>query len=104
MSRFSEGDFYSGGDDEYDFDYEDGESEYDDDESGTMIGATIPAELMDRWKQSEVSLENQKVHFIVLRQSIKMLEKSWFWRFRSLKSRICLISDTYHALRDLLAP
>ena len=102
-NRFSEDDFLNSGDGEYNFDYEEGE-EFDDGDEGAMIGASIPAELMDRWKQSEVNLEVQKINFIVLRQAVKMLEKSWLWRFRSLRSRIRLISDTYHAMLDLIGP
>jgi hypothetical protein len=104
MSRFGDSDFFSGGEDEYNnFDYEEGEDYASEEQSG-MIGAAIPAELMDRWKQSEVNLESQKINFIVLRQAVKMLEKSWFWRFRPLATRVRMISDAYYAMLDLITP
>jgi hypothetical protein len=69
-----------------------------------MMGAAIPAEMMNRWKQSEVDLELQKINFVVLRQAIQMLERSWFWRFRSLEKRIRMICDSYYAMLDLINP
>ena len=102
-NRFGEGDFFDGGE-EYNNDYYDEDEEEYMAHQGAMIGAAIPIELMDRWKQSEVNLEVQKINYTVLKQAVKMLEKSWFWRFRSLKSRVHLISDTYSAMMDLVNP
>ena len=58
-NRFGDDDFLNGSEGDYNFDYEEGE-EFDEGDQGAMIGASIPAELMDRWKQSEVNLEVQK--------------------------------------------
>jgi len=99
MSRFGENDFF--GEEDHNFDYE---GEYPDEEQEAMMGAAIPAEMMDRWKRSEVELESQKINFVVLRQAVQMLERSWFWRFRSLEKRVRMICDSYYAMMDLIAP
>ena len=98
MTRFGENEFF--GDEDNNYEYED---EYNDEhDHEALMGAPIPAELMHQWKQSEVQLENQKINFIVLRQTIQMLERSWGWRFKSLEKRVRMICDTYYAMTDLI--
>jgi len=96
MKRFGEGDFF--GDEDQHF-------EYDEDYGGeheAIVGGAIPADLIQQWKRSEISLEENKINFVILQQAIGLLEKSWLWRFRSPVNRIKLISDTYYALLDLV--
>lgn len=98
MSKFGDGYF---GEDEQDFDNEDEYTDGDHDMPPEMQG-TIPAELVDRWKSDEHEIEIQKINLAVLQQTIKLLEKSWLWRFRSLESRIKIICDSYYAMVDLV--
>lgn len=41
---------------------------------------------------------NQKL----LNKTIKMLEKSWFWRFRSQQNKLNLINETYKKLNYII--
>jgi phospholipase C len=95
MSRFGDDEFFG---DEGHYDYDD---EYAEDHESIM-GSPIPAELMNQWKLSEIQLETQKINFIVLRQAVQTLEKSWMWRFYSLEKRVRMICDTYYVMMDLI--
>ena len=97
MKRFGDGDFFSDDDQSYDY-----EEEYSHEHEPMMMGNAIPTELIQQWKQSEINLEEQKINFVILQQAVQLLNKSWLWRFRSLASRIRMISDAYYALADLL--
>lgn len=100
MSNFESDGFFE---DEEQYDYDD---DYLDGEENGMIHDqlthAIPAELMNRWKASEVNLEHQKINLVVMKQVVAMLEKSWFWRFRTLNKKMSLICDAYYVMLDLV--
>ena len=75
MSRFADGGGFDFSDEDENFDYDD--DYVDEDEHEAIMSAAIPAELMHRWKQSEVDLETQRINTVVLRQVIVMLERSY---------------------------
>lgn len=85
---------------EKDFDYNN--DDYADEMSDSV--AEIPAELMNRWKQAEIDLDQSKLNLTVLQEAVKLSEKSLFWRFRSLGSRIRMVCDTYYAMSDVVNP
>lgn len=95
MSEF--GDEYFDEENEFQ-DEKDGESaDYDD----FFAESEIPPELMNEWKQAELALETQKLNQLLLQQAETFLSKSWFWKFRSLKVKLKMLSDTYQLLFDL---
>ncbi len=95
MNRFGDGDFYG----EDDYRYEEEEFEVADNDS---IINSIPTDLVDKWKQSEMHLEDKKVNQIVLKYTIHLLQQSFWWKFRSLQSKLHLIIGTYDVLDDLV--
>lgn len=98
MTNFEEGDFFGQGDYEPDNEYDDNENMDD-----GLVGAVVPVELMDRWKQNEMDLEFKRLNFTILQQAIQMLEKSFFWRWRTLSNRVKLLNDTYYVMLDLVS-
>lgn len=40
----------------------------------------------------------------LLCRAIKMLEKSFFWRFRKNDTKLKLVFETYHTLKSILIP
>jgi len=99
MNRFGGEDFFNEDDNNYDHDYDD---DYVDESEHGLMGATIPADLMNQWKQAEVDLENQKINFVILKQVIGMLNKSWWYRWQPLQTRMKMLSDTYSAVSDMV--
>lgn len=95
MSRFDDSDDFEDDDDQFNY-----ENDFDD--SNISFSGAVPTDMLNNWKLLEVSLEERQINYKVLKQVIKMLEKSWFWRFRSLQSQIRMIYDAYHALSNLV--
>lgn len=94
---YGEGDYFNG-DDDYNFEYEDGfipDPEADMEE-------VVSADFFRKWKESEVALKGREVNVVMLREAVQLLERSWFWRFRSLKSKVRMIADTYNVIQDLV--
>lgn len=96
MSDFENNDDYF--DEGEDFHDENGEGYYADD---LLAESTVPAELMDEWKQAEIGIESYKLNQALLRQAISFLSKSWLWRFRSFKTKLKMLSDTYSVMSEL---
>jgi len=38
----------------------------------------------------------------ILSSAIKLCEKSWFWKFRGISSKINMISDAFQSLKNLI--
>lgn len=89
-------------DEDHNFDY--GDEYGEDEEHEAMLGATIPAELMNRWRQSEINLEGHKINFALLRQAIQMLERSFWWRFYTQNYKMQMVWDTYIAFSEMTDP
>jgi hypothetical protein len=85
----------SGSEDEYRDSYHEGEEESM--EASFMIPAQIEFMHMAQLDLASVDL-NQKL----LAESIKMLERSWFWRFYSLETKLVKIRKTYEDLTRLM--
>ena len=78
---------------DYDDDGDDGEADYDD--------LAIPAEMMNRWKEAEISIADDRIHVSVLHEAITILSSSIWWRFLSPKKKIARIAQTYSALLQM---
>ena len=86
MDRFEdnqEDDFY----DEYDDDYDDDDEEED-----------MPSHVMSRWKESELALRGDEINLAILSQTVDILSHSFFWRFKSHKTKLKEIIATYYSL------
>jgi len=98
-------DFDDKNEDDSDFDDEADDfnnfEDFQEDESHVTNGM-VPVELVNQWKQQEISISEKKINFAILDRVISMLERSWFWRFRSLESKIRMIYDAYYSLVDLV--
>ena len=79
------------GDDDFDYERELAEHEYESIKRRETLDL-IQLELV------EVDL-NQKLLF----RSIKMLEKSWFWRFRRTQTKLKMIAEAYALFKQLVA-
>ena len=51
---------------------------------------------------AHVELVNREQDQNILKLSIKLLEKSWFWKFRTLDTKLKLIEKTYNNFLVLL--
>jgi len=85
---FNEGDEYR--------DYRDA-----DDEESVESGFLIPAEF-EMMHMAQLDLASVDLNQRLLAESIRMLEKSWLWRFRSIKSKLELIKKSYTELTSLM--
>lgn len=56
-------------------------------------------ELIEAVKLQQAQKE---LNYLILNKSIKYLEKSWFWRFKSLKTKLNLIIETYQTFKTLI--
>lgn len=61
----------------------------------------MPAEL-NKFRQEEISIVTQKVNTAVLKQATEIVKNSWFWKFRTLGSKMDVLTKTYYALLDLV--
>ena len=104
MSRFNEGDFFPDEDEHYS-EFGDYEDQSHPDEFMQGHGAMmrpIPMDWLKQWQQSQLNLEEDKVQLGILRQAVQICEQSWFWRFRSPKSKMEAVYSTYHAMIDVV--
>ncbi len=105
MSRFNDGDFFSPDDEEQHSEFE---HEYDEDDHDEVehdpdsFLSAIPAGLVNQWKQSEISIEEKKLDYVILRQAISLCEKSFLWRFRRFSKKVRMINAMYFAMADLV--
>jgi hypothetical protein len=100
MSHF--GDDYFGEEENNNYEYGDEFSEDEFSEHGPIMSAGIPIEVINSWKRDETNLEVKRINLSILKQVIKSLEKSWFWRFCPLSKRIKMIHDSYYSMVDLV--
>ena len=86
--------------DHEDFDYEDEFTE----EHHYMVDPRemIVSSDFIKFRQEELAVVGQKVNSAVLQQAIGLVQKSFFWRFRSISSKLQLLTQTYYALADLV--
>ena len=52
-------------------------------------------------KELQVEFVNRDLNYRILRSSIKMCEKTFFWKFRTNKARLNMIENTYNKFREL---
>lgn len=88
-------------DDEFkDEDFPDIDDDGDDDElSAEYLQILEKRELIEAIK---LQLAQKELNYSVLNKSIKYLEKSWFWRFKSLKTKLNSIIETYQTFKALI--
>ncbi len=90
---FQEPDFFS----ETDDDDEDGdESEMSDEDYASLMDRREAIDLM------QLDLVQADMNQRLLFKTIKMLEKTWLWKFRSETSRLKMIADNYNILKSLV--
>jgi len=53
-------------------------------------------------EEIKLQLAQKKLNYSVLNKSVKYLEKSWFWRFKSLRAKLNLIIETYQTFKILI--
>ncbi len=44
----------------------------------------------------------KELNYAILGKTVKYLEKTWFWRFKSLKTKLDLIVETYQTFKTLV--
>jgi len=44
----------------------------------------------------------KELNYIVLNRAVKYLEKSWFWKFKSHRTRLNLLVETYQVFKALI--
>ena len=74
-----------------------GQDEEDDGAEGFMIPAQVEFMHMAQLDLASVDL-NQKL----LSESIRLLEKSWSWRFQPLEVKLTMVRKTYSELTNLM--
>lgn len=74
---------------------------YDDDEFNEDFAA-IPAEMMNRWKQIEFEIQEEKLNQLMLRHAIELAQSSFWWRFLPLRRKINIVTKLYHTLGNIL--
>ena len=99
MGKYGDGEYY-GDEDQENFDHYDG-GEHDNMDDGTID--SIPVTMMNRWKQSEISIEQQKINLAILHEAVTQARTDWFWRFRRLDTQVRIICDLYYVMADLAA-
>ena len=85
------------------FDSGNEEPEYRDsyEEEGMEANFMIPAQI-EFMHMAQLDLASVDLNQKLLAESIKMLEKSWFWRFRSVETKLTMIRKTYEELTRLM--
>ena len=99
--RFDEDENFEDDDNEYNED-EDLDSDYDEFDRGFVGEASVPASMINQWKEAELEIEENKVDFDLLKSTIKFLENSFFWKFTPLSVRMKRTLDCYTAFCDLV--
>jgi hypothetical protein len=90
------------------FNEDDFQDEYqgdDDDqlgEEGEFIHYIGKDELLDSIQEMEMFEMN--LNASILEMAIGLSEKSWLWRFRSVKKRVEIVNKAYRLLSAVLAP
>ena len=49
----------------------------------------------------KLQIIQKEVNFAILVKTIRYLEKTWFWRFKSLQTKLNLIVETYQTFKAL---
>ena len=92
MSRFNEEDF------EEDF-YDSGEDFLED--LGSSLGG-LPVDIINKWKDQEHEINGQEINVLLLRHAMMICKEGWFWRFRSINTRLKMLIETYYILLDMI--
>jgi hypothetical protein len=50
----------------------------------------------------KLQIIQKELNFVVLNESVKYLEKTWFWRWKSLQTKLNLIMETYQTFKALV--
>ena len=86
------------------FDYDDeetpsweaGEEEYEDMEGGSVDMDPSMLDMM------QLDLEAQHINNTVLQTTIRLLEHSWFWNLRRVKTKVRMVKEVYQAMLQLV--
>ena len=74
---------------------DDGEEEL----SAEYLAILEKRELIEAIK---LQIIQKELNFAVLAKAVKYLEKTWFWRFKSLQTKLNLIVETYQTFKALV--
>lgn len=66
-------------------------------------GEVSEQEYAEFLQQMQIQLAEQDLNQKLLSKSIKILEKSIFWRFRSVEAKLRLIDRVYKALQKVIS-
>lgn len=72
------------------------EEEEDDDEDDDNGG------IFEYWKSRELRLQEQETNIMLLKETIQMLSKSWFWRFKKPEKKLKQVIETYLHLYEIV--
>ena len=85
------------------FNEDDFQDEYDDDDlEGEFIHYIGKDDLLNSIQDMEMFEMNFNAK--VLNMAISVAEKSWFWRFKSIKRKTAIIKKSYDLLNRMLTP
>ncbi len=90
--------------DESDFDEFGDNGDFDGDELDAVGGfqGTIPAEFINRWKETEFSLKVSEINHSIMQTAVGIASNSWFWRFRTNRSKLKSIMQVYYVLNSTI--
>ena len=71
----------------------------DDELSAEYLQILEKRELIEAIK---LQIIQKELNYVVLAKTIRYLEKSWFWRFKSKKSKLNSIVETYQTFKALV--
>jgi hypothetical protein len=75
---------------------------------GDDDGVELNAEYLQILEKRElieaikIQIIQKEVNYSILMETIKYLEKSWFWRFKSKQTKLNLIIETYQTFKQLI--
>lgn len=87
--------------DEFDDDDDDFNDD-DDDNLDRILHSTVPAEMISKWKETELNLKMNEVNHEILKTAVNVVSNTWFWRFRTTNSKIKSIIHCYYTLNNLI--
>lgn len=94
----------AGFDDDNGFEDEDNGFNYDDAGDGAAFDfdATVPPEMLDRWKQEELNLDRRRAEIEILDRCIAIASSTWLWPFYSIDKRLKRIYNAYSTITHLI--
>lgn len=86
----------------HDQDDDDDDDEYDDDDFDDIEETVSFINSQDLAKVMQAGVAQDDLKHQLLEKAIKLAEKTWFWSFRTLPSKLMIIAQTYDMLATII--